>query len=122
MDKNTVLSLSPDKDALASREAILRHGGMRVVSVSSPVEARFEIEMGRCGVFLICYRLQQRDADELTNLFKRFCPYGQIIFVSNYMEGAKAPAEADIAIPESFGPELILNALKRRESNPSAAA
>jgi hypothetical protein len=59
MDKKTILSLSPDQDALASREVTLRNGGMKVISVMSPIQARFEIEMGRCGVFLICYRLRR---------------------------------------------------------------
>jgi len=47
MDQKTILSLSPDQRALASREVALRNGGMKVISVMSPIEARFEIEMGR---------------------------------------------------------------------------
>jgi hypothetical protein len=42
MDKNTVLSLSSDQVVLASREVTLRNGGMKVISVNSPVEARLK--------------------------------------------------------------------------------
>src|SRR5712671_5501717 len=114
MDKNTVLSLSPDQRALASREATLRSGGMKVISVMSPIQARFEIEMGRCGVFLICYRLSPIAADELTTLFRRYCPHGQIIFVTELPGDERVPAEANLAVPESNGPEDILRALGRK--------
>src|SRR5256885_2760630 len=111
MDKDTVLSLSPDQRALASREATLRSGGMKVISVMSPIQARFEIEMGRCGVFLICYRLSPIAADELTTLFRKQCPRGQIIFISELAGDDRAPAEANVTVPESSGPENILRAL-----------
>ena len=123
MDKNTVLSLSPDQRALASREVALRGGGMKVVSVMNPIQARFEIEMGRCGVFLICYRLSATDAGELTRLFRSYCPQGQIIFVTELPgdEKVRMPAEANVAVPESSGPENLLRALGR-EPNTNAAA
>lgn len=123
MDKNMVLSLSPDQRALASREATLRSGGMKVISVMSPIQARFEIEMGRCGVFLICYRVSALAADELTTLFRRHCPQGQIVFVTELPgdERVRMPAEANVAVSESSGPENILRALGR-EPNTNAVA
>jgi len=121
MDQNTVLSLSPDQAALTSREVTLRSGGMKVISVMSSVEARFEIEMGRCGVFLICYRLSPIAADELTTLFRRCCPQGQIIFVTELPGDERVPAEANITLPESSGTENILLALGRRRNNDIAA-
>jgi len=121
MDKNTVLSLSPDQRALASREVALRSGGMKVVSVMNPIQARFEIEMGRCGVFLICYRISATDAGELTRLFRSYCPQGQIIFVTELPGDERVPAEANVTVPESSGPENILRALGR-EPNTEAVA
>jgi hypothetical protein len=120
-NKNTVLSLSPDQRALASREVTLESGGMKVISVMSPIQARFEIEMGRCGVFLICYRLSPTAASELSSLFRRHCPQGQIIFVTEMPGDDRAPAEANITVPESSGPENILRALGR-EPNISVGA
>jgi hypothetical protein len=112
MEKDTVLSLSPSVDVLASREATLRNGGLKVISVLSPIQARFEIEMGRCGVLLICYRLSSEHAAELSTLFRRNCPEGRIIFVTEPAHKVDIPADADFAVPESSGPELILRLLK----------
>ena len=112
MDRNTILSLSLDQEALVSRETALRNEGMKVISVMSPVQARFEIEMGRCGVFLICYRLSEMAARELTQLFRSSCPEGRIIFVTKGSDDKKAPVEADIVIPESKDPELIVQFLR----------
>ena len=113
MDKNSVLSLSSDHPALSSREATLRNGGMKVVSVTSPIQARFEIEMGRCGVFLVCYRLSKSAADDLTRLFRKRCPQGQIIFVMEQPGDDRMPVETDVALPESSGPAMILEAIRQ---------
>jgi hypothetical protein len=121
MDQNTVLSLCPDQRALTSREVVLRTGGMKVISVTSPIQARFEIEMGRCGVFLICYRLSPITAGELTTLFRRHCPEGLIIFVTEVPGDKRVPAEANIAVQESTRPENILRALGR-DPNTKAVA
>src|SRR5256885_11293746 len=121
MDKNMVLSLSPDQQALASREIALRNSGMKVISVMSPVEARFEIEMGRCGIFLVCYRLSLAAVDDLTRLFRRFCPEGRIIFVAQSPEDKKVPIETDIVLPESLGPEQILRSLSDAPNAGAAA-
>jgi hypothetical protein len=121
MDKNTVLSLSPDQRALAPREVALRSGGMKVVSVMNPIQARFEIEMGRCGVFLTCYRLSATDVGELTGLFRPYCPRGQIIFVTELPGDVRVPAEANVTVPESSGREKLLRELGR-EPNADAVA
>ena len=54
-DENTVLSLNPDGQKLLRHEAALRESDFKVISVAAPLDARFEIEMGRCGVFLTSY-------------------------------------------------------------------
>jgi hypothetical protein len=41
MERNTVLSVSPNKEKLIVRHTTLRIAGMKVVSVLSPAEARF---------------------------------------------------------------------------------
>ena len=112
MEKNTVLSLSPNQDALTMREATLRSGGFRVISVLSPIQARFEIEMGRCGVFVICYRVSKEQAEELTRLFRRNCPEGRVIFVTQPGRMVEVPRGTDFAVPESKGGELVLQAAK----------
>lgn len=115
MDKNTVLSLSPNQDVLAMREATLRSGGLNVISVLSPIQARFEIEMGRCGVFVICYRVSKEQAEELTGLFRRNCPEGRVIFVTQAGQNKEAPGGTDIAVPESKCGEMVLQAVKEAD-------
>ena len=105
MDDNTVLSLSSDQAILNSRAIALRDGGTRVVSVMSRIQARFEIEMGRCGILLVCYRLSKAAVDDLTRLFRKISPQGLIIFISEVPGDDRVPAEADISLPESSGPE-----------------
>lgn len=73
------------------REATLRSGGFEVVSVLSPIQARFEIEMGRCGVFVICYRVSKDEAEELTTLFRKNCPDGRVIFVTHPGQKQEVP-------------------------------
>jgi hypothetical protein len=80
--EKTVLSFSRDPAALAIREWSLRKGGFEVISVGSEAEARLEIEMGRCGVFLLCTET------ELIKLFRRNCPSGRIVLVRTATSGA----------------------------------
>ena len=116
MEKNTVLSLSPSQDALAKREATLRSGGLKVISVLSPIQARFEIEMGRCGIFVICYRVSTEQAEELTSLFRKNCPEGRVIFVMQPGHNQEVPRGTDFAVPETKGGELVLQAVKEPEN------
>jgi hypothetical protein len=121
VDQQTILSLSPSPDALRLREATLRRGSLNVFSVQDSIQARFEIEMGRCGVFLLCYRSSIQDADDLTSLFRKFCPKGWIIFIKDPAKKATVPREVDIVVSESSGPELILDLLTRRMNAPASA-
>jgi hypothetical protein len=110
MDKSTVLSFSTDRNSLVQRECALRNGGFEVISVESESQARFEIEMGRCGVLLICFRASTSTTQELTNLFRHSCPNGTIIFVMR--PTYEVPTEVDYIVPESDEPEAIVQALR----------
>lgn len=112
MDKNTVLSYSPDEEALVVRQRVLRDAGMKVISVLTAAEARFEIEMGRCGNLLICHRLSPEQADDIARLYRRYCRMGRIVFVTDGVPPARVPPEADSSVSESSGPGRILQALR----------
>ena len=120
MDKNKVLSFSGDRDSLVRREFALRNGGFTVVSLVSESQARFEIEMGSCGFLLICFRTRADTIRELTNLFRRNCPEGRIIFVMDETH-ERPPLAADYIVSESAGPEAIVRAL-RSGSHPTRKA
>jgi hypothetical protein len=112
MDKNSVLSYCPSEEALIERQNSLRNAGMNVISALTPSEARFEIEMGRCGNLLICYRLSSQQIEDIAKLYKRYCPEGRIIFVTGGEKRDKAPQQADASVPESSGSDRILQALR----------
>lgn len=120
MDKKTVLSLSPNQDALAVREATLRRAGFEVLSVLSPIQARFEIEMGRCGVLVICYRVQKDETEGLTRLFRKNCPKGRVIFVIQPGQKQEVPRGMDRAVPESRCGEMVLEAVKDADKPPDS--
>ncbi len=113
MENNTVLSLSSDQAVLTSPEIALRNVGIKTVSVMSPVQAWFEIEIGRCGSFLVCYRLSKLASDDLAKLFRKTCSKGLIIFVSEVLGDDRAPTEVYIALPKSSGPETIVKGVKQ---------
>lgn len=110
MDIHKVLSFSPDREALFQRAAALNRGGFEVFSTSIENHARVEIETGRCGVLLICFRVPSGQAKELASLFGRNCPDGQVIFVVN--DTHDLAADADAFVPESKGPEAIVQVLR----------
>jgi hypothetical protein len=121
MDKEKVLSYSGDRNALIQRERALRRNGFEVVSVESESQARFEIETGRCGILLICFRTHPEKTREMTELFRKNCPEGSIIFVMNQTSD-RAPHGVDYIVPESVGPEAIVDALRSgREFLPKAS-
>ena len=104
--ENTVLSFGRDPLSLAEREQHLQAGGFEVISVSSEAEARLEIEMGRCGILLVCVNVP-----DLMKVFRRNCPKGRIIFVRSAMS-SPTPRTADYVVEKSQGPEAILQVLR----------
>jgi hypothetical protein len=112
MDSNSVLSLCPDLAILRTREATLEEAGFNVVSVTSTSQARFEIEMGRCGNLLLCHRVSSAAAGDLTKLYRTYCPQGRIIFIRSGTSRNKIPPEIDIAVSESQGHEAIVHAVQ----------
>ena len=80
---NTVLSFSFEKELLPPREAALRKVGYNVFSTTSEACVRFEIQMGQCGVLLMCYTIPEPIACDLAALFDRHCHSGVIAFVTD---------------------------------------
>lgn len=113
METLTVLSLSFDAEALALRADALRRGGFEVVSVVSPAQARFEIEMGRCGIFLTDSMIADLVNADLFEIFRKNCPDGVTVYV---MEGSLRPnartPKADFVISKSEGANGIAKALQ----------
>lgn len=112
----TVLSLSFDSKKSKRREAALRSSGFEVISAHSPTQARYEIETGRCGIFVTCRTVPDIVNRHLMELFKQYCPTGWIIFVTGSeasRTGAYEP-EADVRVPESEDPDGVVQALSAK--------
>jgi hypothetical protein len=108
--ENTVLSLNPDRQKLLTHEAALREGGFQIISVSAPVDARFEIEMGRCGVFLANYLAPIAIYRDLAGLFRRSCPDGLVIYLAE-RPNDNIP-EADILLSDADEPRSIVKRIR----------
>jgi hypothetical protein len=108
--ETTVLSLNPDRHALLSTETALRENGFAVISVDAPLYARFEIEMGRCGVFMTCYMTPAGIYRDLAGLFRRHCPQSAIIFLAQ-TAGDTSP-KADIVISEHDDPNSVVERIR----------
>jgi hypothetical protein len=120
-----ILSLSFSAETLRVRELALRAHNFEVKSVLSPGQARYEIEMGQCGIFLTCAAVPDIVNQDLMNLFKRYCGKdGLIILVEGDEVSSKTayPPPADIRIPKSLDPEGIVQALQARQQSPRASA
>ena len=108
--ENILLSLNPDRQKLLAYEAALREGGFQIISVSAPVEARFEIEMGRCGIFLANYLAPIAIYRDLASLFRRSCPGGLVVYQAQ-RPNDKIP-EADILLSDEDEPRSIVKRIQ----------
>jgi hypothetical protein len=104
-DEDTVLSLNPDTKTLLSLEAALRGIGFNVVSVSTPIQARFELEMGRCAVFLASYVMSSVICRDLIGFFRNSCPGGLVVFRAEN-EDDSVP-EADVVVLARDNPQAV---------------
>lgn len=106
VDDNAVLSFNPDGKTLFNHELALRDGGYAVISVSTPIQARFEIEMGRCGIFLLSHIVPPVVCHDLVALFRRYCHTGIVVFLAKDPQ-AGLP-DADILCVEEDDPRAIV--------------
>src|ERR1700689_902554 len=112
--ENTVLSLNPDGEMLAAPESSLRESGFEVISVDTPLDARFEIAMGRCGVFLASSITSFAICRDLTGLFRQSCPDGLVAFVTQ--SGDYDVIEADILLSQQDDPGLIVEKIRSEQT------
>jgi hypothetical protein len=118
---STVLSLDFDIPKLRMREAAIRTGGFGVLSVASGVQARFEIEMGRCGIFLTGDHVPAAENRDLIGLFRRNCSRGWVIFVTTDDRASLRAdqMDADVWVREADDPKGIVESLRIRSPLPN---
>ncbi|MCU1299829.1 MAG: hypothetical protein JWQ87_113 [Candidatus Sulfotelmatobacter sp.] len=111
--ENTALSLNPNGKTLLPYEIALRETGFEVISVSAPLDARFEIEMGRCGIFLTSYLTPAPVYRDLASLFRRSCTDGQIIFFIDHPDD-NVP-DADILVSDRDEPRSVVERIRSKQ-------
>jgi hypothetical protein len=112
--ENTVLSLNPDGEMLAPHEAVLRESGFEVISVATPLDARFEIAMGRCGVFLASSVTSFAICRDLSGLFRQSCPDGLVAFVTQ--SGDYEVIDADIFLSLQDEPQSLVQKIRSEQT------
>jgi hypothetical protein len=92
--------------------------GFEIISAATPLQARFEIEMGRCGTFLTSYITPFAIYRGLASIFRRSCPNGLVIFLTELPDD-KVPG-ADILLSGEERPEAVIQAIRsKQEMNPT---
>jgi hypothetical protein len=109
----TVLSLNPDGQTLLGYESVLQENGYQTITARSPLEARFEIAMGRCGVFLASYITPAAIYRDLASLFRQNCPSGIVIFVAQNPNDRSAHADVNLAVQDE--PHTLIERLLSRQ-------
>jgi hypothetical protein len=111
--ENTILSLNPDRETLLRYETVLRESGFEVISVAAPLDARFEIEMGRCGIFLTSYLTSNAIYRDLASLFRRSCHDGLIVFFLDHPDGSIS--DADILVSDRDEPRSLVERIRLKQ-------
>ena len=111
--ENTILSLNPDRETLLRYETALRDSGFEVISVAAPLDARFEIEMGRCGIFLTSYLTSHAIYRDLASLFRRSCRDGLIVFFLDHPDGSIS--DADILVSDRDEPRSLVERIRSKQ-------
>jgi hypothetical protein len=112
--EDTVLSLNPDGQRLLRQEQALREGGFSVITVPTPLQERFEIEMGRCGTFLTSDLTPPAIYRDLSAFFKRNCPAGLVVYVAEQKRDT-VPA-ADLLIWVGDEPNMIVQQIRAMQA------
>jgi hypothetical protein len=111
----TVLHVSPDTALAESRMRALASIGYDVVCVETVVAALFEISMGRCGILLLCHKLDRNGRCTVAEYFHQNCPDPYIVAVLAHEQDHYPPqAHARVVFSQDHGP--LLRVLRQRLS------
>jgi len=100
----TVLHVSPDVGLAESRTQALTAIGCEVFSVQTVVAALFEVSLGRCGVLVLCHKLDHSARCTLAEYFQQNCPEPYIVAVLAHAEDHWPPqAHARVIYSKDHG-------------------
>ena len=103
--RKTVLHVSPDKALAKSRSKVLTAIGCEVFSVQTVAGALFEISLGRCGILLLCHKLDHTGRCTVAEYFHQNCPEPYIVAVLGHKDDHYPPeTHACVVYSQDHGP------------------
>jgi hypothetical protein len=110
MPAQQVISDGANPELLWLRNSVLKGAGFDVATAEKHVDALTTIQRGDCGTRLMCYSLALPIRQLLAEAFRKHCPDGRIIAITN------SPIErADFADDYVYGvegPEALIKVVK----------
>jgi|SRR5215469_4026907 len=106
-----VISVGSDPELLWLRNAALKSAGFDVESAEHHDHALAAIQRGHCGTLLICYSLKEPIRQALADAFRKHCPEGRIVEITN--ERMEKSDFADTFVYGVEGPEALIEAIRR---------
>jgi PleD family two-component response regulator len=104
-----VISLSRSLDLLWAREAVLRSAGFQVFSAMNPRQVLAKIHAGNFGLLLLCYSLPGRLQREIASEFRKHCPNGRIVAITD--SNSSRPPDTDAVVGSADGHNALIDAL-----------
>jgi hypothetical protein len=111
--RSTVLHVSPDTTLAKSRARALTSIGCHVVCVPTVIAAMFEISLGRCGILLLCHKLDHTGRFTLAEFFHQNCPKPYIVAVLAH-ENDHYPPQAHARVVYSKDHSPLVNVMRER--------
>jgi DNA-binding NarL/FixJ family response regulator len=105
-----VISTGSNAELLWLRDAVLQSAGFDVMSTASEDDALNRIRQGNCGILLLCYSLSEPAREHLTDEFRKCCPSGRIVAITN--RKMDKPEVADALVYGVEGPEALIDAIR----------
>lgn len=109
--RGIVLSVGTIPELLNLRAEVLKSAGYDVISTTNPEQANFRMANEICDVLLLCYSLPDDWQKRLIESFRRDCPGGRVVAISN-VPFARTPTEADQRVYGIEGPVALINAVR----------
>jgi hypothetical protein len=109
----TVLHVSPDAALAESRTQVLTAIGCHVFSVQTVVAALFEVSLGRCGILVLCHKLDRSGRCTLAEYFQQNCPEPYIVAVLAH-EDDHSPPQAHARVIYSKDHGALVKVMRQR--------
>jgi hypothetical protein len=111
----TILHVSPDTTLAKSRTRALTPIGYEVVCVKTVAAALFEVSLGRCGILLLCHKLDRNGRCIVAEYFHQNCPNPYIVAIVAH-EHDHYPPQAHARVVFSQDHAHLVRVLRQRLS------